>query len=172
MIFDCFISITYGYNLINPIAMKNLIVTSIILITFLSSCTKEGLDDIDYFAFGSAYGFCQGDCANFFIIRDDKIYPDDMDYYNELSLKFKSVSMSPEKYNMAKKLVDRFPAYLTNHPDETFGCPDCADQGGIHLEIKEKGRIIRWHFDTTISNLPASIQDYVREISTVIGQLK
>ena len=152
--------------------MKSLTVTSIILLIFLSSCTKEGLDDVDYFAFGSAYGFCQGDCANFFIIRDDMIYPDDMDYYIETSMKFKSVALPAEKYNLAKNLMDRFPAYLTDRPDQTYGCPDCADQGGIHIEIKEKGRVMRWHFDTTIANLPPAIREYVQEISNVIAQLE
>ena len=152
--------------------MKIKIISLILLILFFSSCTKDNLDDIDYFAFGKAYGFCLENCATFFIIKDGNIYPDEMNRYLKDTLIFKSESLPVEKYYLAKKLIDRFPTYLTNNPDKTFGCPDCADQGGIHIEIKEMGQIKRWHFDTNVSNLPVKIQDYVQEISNVIDQLK
>ena len=151
--------------------MKTKIVLIIALLIFSISCTKDNLDDLDYFSFGNAYGFCLGNCTNFYIIKDQNIYPDDMDYYLE-PMKFKSEALPVEKYNLAKKLIDNFPPYLIANPGKTFGCPDCADQGGIHIEIKENGQIMRWHFDTTISNLPTKIQDYVKEISEVIEQLK
>jgi hypothetical protein len=151
---------------------KILFATFIVFIS-LSGCTKENLDNIDYFAFGSAHGFCLSNCADFFLIDDGNIYPDDFDYYyNESTLTFKSEPLSIEKYNLAKDLIDRFPNYLINNLNKTFGCPDCADQGGIHIEIKENGQIIRWHFDTNISNLPVQIQDYIQNISSVINQLK
>jgi len=152
--------------------MKIKIVTFIVILIFSSSCTKDNLDNIEYFSFGSAYGFCQGNCANFFIIKDGDIYPDDLDYYLGSSLKFKSEALPIEKYNLAKNLIYGFPKYLIENPNKTFGCPDCADQGGIHIEIKEKGQIKKWHFDTTILNLPAEIQKYVQEISNVIEELK
>ena len=152
--------------------MKIKIVPIIALLLFSPSCIKENLGNLEYFSFGNAYGFCQGNCASFFIIKDDNLYPDDMDYYFESSLKFKPEALPIEKFNLAKKLIDNFPAYLIDNPNKTFGCPDCADQGGIHIETKEKGQIRRWHFDTVISKLPAEIQDYVQEISVVIEQLK
>ena len=148
------------------------IVTFLILLSLSASCTKENLENIDYFAFGSAYGFCLSNCADFFVIKDGRIYPDDIDYYYESALVFKSEALPIEKYYLAKSLINRFPNYLVDKPDKTFGCPDCTDQGGIHIEIKENGQIKRWHFDTTISNLPVEIQDYVQEIITVIEQLK
>jgi hypothetical protein len=144
----------------------------IALLISLSFCTKDSLNDLDYFAFGDAHGFCLGNCANFFIIKDGKIYPDDMDFYIESSIKFKSEALPNEKYELAKRIIDNFPTYLIDKPNKTFGCPDCADQGGIHIEIKEKGQIKIWHFDTNISNLPHEIQDYVQEIVLVLEQLK
>ena len=152
--------------------MKIKIIPPIVLLLFLSSCTKETLDNPDYFAFGNAFGMCQGNCANFFLIKDNSIYPDEMDYYSGTSLKFKSEVLPDEKYNLAKELIENFPDYLLKNPDKTFGCPDCADQGGIHIEIKEKGKIKRWHFDTVISNLPSGIQEYVQQILNVIEELK
>lgn len=159
-------------TIINTISMKVKIAFIIATFLILSSCTKDNLDNLDYFAFGDAYGMCQRDCATFFLLKDKKLYSDDMDYYMETSLKFKSEVMSSEKYNLAKELIENFPDYLLQNPNKTFGCPDCIDQGGIHIEIQEKGLTKRWHFDTTISNLPSEIQDYVLEISNVIEELK
>ena len=143
----------------------------IVLLVFLFSCEKENHDNLEYFSFGIAHGFCLENCADFFIIKDNNVYPDDMDRYLE-PLKFKSEPLSIDKYYLARVLIDKFPSYLISNPDKTFGCPDCADQGGIHIEIKENGQIKRWHFDTTISNLPAIIQEYVEDVSDVIEKLK
>lgn len=151
--------------------MKNKIAYITVLMIFASSCTKDNLDNLEYFSFGKAYGFCQGNCTNFFIVKDANVYPDDMDRYVEPMI-FGSEALPAEKYNLAKSLINKFPSYLADNPDTTFGCPDCADQGGIHIEIKADGQIKRWHFDTNISNLPSRIQDYVEEISYVIEQLK
>ena len=151
--------------------MKKKIAPLIVLLVFLFSCEKDRLANLEYFSFGSAHGFCNGNCADFFIIKNNNVYPDDMDRYLE-PLKFKSEALSTDKYYLAKKLIDKFPSYLIDNPDRTFGCPDCADQGGIHIEIKENGQIKRWHFDTTISNLPPMIQEYIKDVSEVIEKLK
>lgn len=172
MIFVALISTTYDNYKLNKKSLKIKIVPLISLLLLLSSCTKDNLDNLDYFAFGNAYGMCQGNCANFFLVKGESVFPDEMDYYSGTSLKFKSEVLPKEKYNLAKALIEDFPDYLIKNPNKTFGCPDCADQGGIHIEIKEKGQIIRWHFDTTISNIPVEIQEYIQEISDVIEELK
>lgn len=172
MIFAALISTTYDNYKLNTIPMKIKIASFLVMLLFLSSCSEDNLDNLDYFAFGNSFGMCQGNCATFFLIKDKSIYPDDMDFYTGSSLKFKAEVLSNEKYDLAQELIENFPDYLIINPDKTFGCPDCADQGGIHIEIQEDGVIKRWHFDTTISNLPTEIQDYVQEISNVIEELK
>ena len=151
--------------------MKKIIAFMTVMLIIALSCTKDNLDNLEYFSFGDSHGFCQGDCTNFFIIKDQNVYPDDMEQYTETMI-YKSDALPIEKYNLAKKLINKFPSYLADNPDKTFGCPDCVDQGAIHIEVKVDGQIKRWHFDTNISNLPSRIQDYIQEISYVIGQLK
>jgi hypothetical protein len=152
--------------------MKIKLYSLIVLLLPLSFCTKDNFDNLDYFAFGDAHGFCLGNCANFFLIKDGDIYPDDIDRYYDSTLKFKSEALTTEKYELARTVIDCFPSYLLDHPNTTYGCPDCADQGGIHIEIMENGQIKRWHFDTNISNLPSKIRDYVQNIAVVLEQLK
>jgi hypothetical protein len=144
----------------------------IIVLTVTTSCTKEKLGNIDYFAFGISHGFCMGNCAVFFEIKEGKIYPDDIDYYNLSTLKFKTDALPVEKYNIAYDLVDKFPSYLLDRPDKTFGCPDCVDQGGYHIEISRDGQVAKWHFDTDISKLPEVLQGYVKSIQAVVEQVK
>jgi len=157
--------------------MRLKIIPFIVLLQFLPFCTKDvpdnlEIDNLDYFAFGEARGMCDGNCTNFFIIIDGKIYPDDIDYYYASPFKFKSIALPGDKYDLALKLKDSFPTYLIDNPNKTFGCPDCIDQGGIHIEIKEKGQIKQWHFDTIISNIPPEIQNYVQEIEITLDKLK
>lgn len=93
------------------------------------------------FALVSAHGFCLSNCADFFVIKNGNIYPDDFDYFVDSATKFKSEALPIQKYNLAKKLTDDFPVYFIKNPNKTFGCPDCADQGGFHIEINEKGQL-------------------------------
>ncbi|MCX6334918.1 MAG: hypothetical protein NT092_11550 [Bacteroidia bacterium] len=152
--------------------MKLKYIITLGLIFFVSFCKKDDPLDIDYFAFGTAYGECLGNCANFFMIKDNNLYADDMDYYSGSTLKFQNEPLPVEKYNLAKQLLDDFPGYLEDNPNVSFGCPDCADQGGIHIEIKEDGVVKSWHIDTFVTNQPDKIRDYIQEMLDVLEQLK
>ena len=89
-----------------------------------------------------------------------------------IPLKFKNETLPVDKFNLAKKLLDKFPQYLLFNPNKTFGCPDCADQGGYYIEIKEKnGEVKNWHIDTDTSKQPAEIRAYIEDLRMLLGQL-
>ena len=137
------------------------------------SCSKKTTFDpnkVDSFVFGSAYGMCAGDCAKFFAIANQQLFPDTMAYYTGFT-GFSSTHLPDAKYQLAKQLVDEFPTYFINHPNTTFGCPDCADQGGIYIELKENGRVKKWSIDTDVSKQPAETKDYIAKLRTVLRQL-
>lgn len=141
------------------------------LLLLLSFCKKDEALQADSFVFGSAYGFCVGDCATFFLIESNKLYPDSIEkYYNDF-LRFKKNPLSDDNYILAKTLMNNFPKYLGDNPNKTFGCPDCADQGGIHIQVTNDGETKTWHLDTDISNLPAEIRNYVQNVKAIIQQL-
>jgi len=152
--------------------MKMKLLLIAITISLFSFCSKEKSLDFDYFVFGTAHGECLGNCARFFQIKDNKLYADDMNYYSNSDLKFLNEPLPAEKYNLAKKLTEDFPDYLKNNPNRTFGCPDCADQGGIHFEIKNNDRIEYWHIDTDVDNQPAEIKEYIQEMLLILEQLQ
>ena len=152
----------------------------ILLVTLMfASCKKENNgngqgcgnnNNFESFAFGTAYGECAGNCATFYSISNKKIFPDDMQYYTG-QLVFKTTALTNDKYLLAKQLIDNFPAYLKNNPDQTFGCPDCHDQGGIHIETKENGIVKTWHIDNEIDKQPIQIRAYIQQLLAVLGQI-
>jgi hypothetical protein len=152
--------------------IKLLVVAATIIAGF--SCKKSGIADfvtIDYLSFGKAYGYCAGDCAKFFKLEGEKIYPDTITRYTGQAIGFNINPLSNDKYLLAKELKDNFPSYLFNRPGETIGCPDCADQGGIHLEIKDNGVSKFWHIDMDINKQPVEIRPYLEKVLAILSQL-
>ncbi|HCM77301.1 MAG TPA: hypothetical protein DIS90_13025 [Cytophagales bacterium] len=122
--------------------------------------------------FGMAHGFCAGDCAHFFQLKDGQLFRDVVERYTGSEPAFEVTPMSKDQYEIAKQLIQDFPDYLTNNPNTTFGCPDCADQGGYHLYYKSETAVSYWHIDTSLENVPAEIRDYMSKVRTVVDQLK
>lgn len=150
-----------------------------IVIVFTLSCKKENpitpldLSSGDYFIFGEYAGECYGNCARFFVIKDNNIYGDLNDYfYSADSLKFSSAALSITKYNLAKPLLTDFPTYLNNHKNETYGCPDCTDGGAVYIILKQDGITSHWNVDNFIQNQPEEIRDYIARMHTIIADLQ
>ncbi len=136
------------------------------------SCDKSNSGTINSLSFGTAHGMCAGDCAIFFKIEGDKIYPDSSLRYSDFgSLVFAATPLSNEKYLLAKELKDSFPVYLLKNVNQTIGCPDCADQGGIHIEVRQNETVKFWHIDTDTSKQPVEIRRYIERLRTIISQL-
>jgi len=140
-----------------------------------SSCSKDAdkfdPSSVDHFSFGTSYGMCLGDCAKFFAIANRQLFPDTLSNYYTGTVGFSSTPLPDAQYQLAKELLDNFPVYLINHPDTTFGCPDCADQGAIHLQIKENNVVKTWHVDTHVSNQPVEIRNYIARLRAILDQL-
>jgi hypothetical protein len=154
--------------------MKQLIVFLSILLAF-SNCKKDKSSTValntDYFAFGTAYGFCAGNCATFFLIKENVLYPDSMDKLTS-PLLFNNKPMSEEKLILASKLKDNFPKYLLDNPNSVIGCPDCHDQGGIYIELRKEGTLLKWSIDTDSSQQPIVIRSYIQSVADCINNLK
>jgi hypothetical protein len=157
--------------------MNRLVLIPIFVLLFTASCSKPGTKipqgDSEYYVIGKAYGMCQGDCATFYSIKQGNAYADDMTrfYRTENELKFKSSPMAADKYKKIKALSGKIPQYLIDHPNQTFGCPDCADQGLIYIETKINGVIKHWMIDTRTADIPAEIRSYTEEVASTLNQL-
>ncbi len=106
-----------------------------------------------------------------YLMVGDKIYPDDMNHFYG-KLIFKTTPLPNSKFDLAIHLKNNFPQYLRQHPDTTFGCPDCVDQGRIYIKIKEKGKIVFWNIDPNKNTQPMEIRDYIQDMENVLEELK
>ncbi|TDH21466.1 hypothetical protein EXU57_19930 [Segetibacter sp. 3557_3] len=136
----------------------------------VAGCEKD-VETGDYFAFGTAANFCLDDCARFYKIADNKLYPDNIKRYPG-KLNFSETALPGDKYELARSLEANFPEYLDRHADTTFGCPDCYDQGGIHIERRRNAKTEVWHFDPDVNQQPAEVRPYLQEMASILSKLR
>ncbi len=130
----------------------------------------------DYMIFGTYHGFCMGDCTHLYKLEKGKLYPDAVERVypsaeQRDSLIFSETPLAQELYALAKTLRDSIPNELLTTEEERIGCPDCADQGGIYIEIKIGDTIKSWNIDTQESSLPAYLIPYTRKVKEVMAEL-
>ncbi len=158
--------------------MKKLFFLLIILMTvFITSCNDDDENvATDYIIFGQYYGFCQGDdCLKYFKVDDEHVYE-----YEDSCIPIpvsSCIDTSPpelgnDEFLIAETLFDDFPEDLFDETETTLGCPDCADQGGIFLEIKRGSDDRRyWYIDNSQNALPTYLHAYTDKIKSVIDQI-
>ena len=80
-------------------------------------------------------------------------------------MKFKS-----ENHPIEQSVIDDLnssiadlPQFLKDSEETSFGCPDCANQGGIYLSLVQDGEIRTWVFDPDIEPNPEEIQDWLQQ---------
>ena len=127
----------------------------------------------DSFSFGLASGFCFApDCAKFFLIKNEKLYADNTTLYTGIgSVAFRNSPEPDASYQIANQLLKDFPSYVTNSPNKSFGCPNCADQGQVVLTMEIGGKTTSWNVDTNVDALPQEIRSYLTEVDALLSQL-
>ena len=149
------------------------LVSIVAISTLVISCDKSEGPNVDgSLVFGEAYGFCVGDCAHFFQLNDNVLYQDNIERFSGDEPTFDTSPLEQEKLDLAKSLLEDFPQFLLNNKNMVFGCPDCADQGGIHLFLNTETEKLFWHIDTNVDNQPAEIRDYLKQVRDVTAQLR
>ena len=134
----------------------------------LSSCTDDNNASADELILGISYGECGGDCAHFFKLEDNKLYRDDEENYwwsGQERPDFMNESFGNDAaLTEIKNLKTSFPKFLIEANEDRFGCPDCADQGAIHVMRRVDGEEQWWTLDNDISKNPEGLQEWTREV--------
>ena len=145
-------------------------ITLILLVTLLISCKKSNLGENDYLIFGHFYGECWGErCVETFKLTDIKLFEDTTDSYQYQSPNNGGfVKLSNYKFKLVKDLTDYFPIKLFNESNTVFGCPDCADQGGLYIEYKKNGNIGHWTIDQRTRNVPDYLHKFIDKVNEKI----
>lgn len=144
-----------------------------------SSFTEEIAETniISYFIFGEYYGECGDNCANLYRIREGELHKDNILFFNPSQEDEDIIFITtayPEEYLLAKPLLDSLPdsLFLTEGSVTTFGCPDCADQGGLILSLERNNIKSRWLLDTNENEWPEFLLPYGQQLKQVLLDLQ
>ena len=139
---------------------------------FFISCDRNDDDNqsnqSDYLIFGQFYGFCIGEtCIETFKLTDQNLYEDTLDDYFAENQMF--VRISDDKFEQVKDLMDDFPNELLNDNESVFGCPDCADGGGLYIEYSKNGVVKSWRIYKRKADVPEYLHDFIDEVNNKIS---
>lgn len=156
--------------------MKKLILI-LSIVGVLLSCEKTDkvdngitLNESNFLIFGHFYGECGGEgCVETFKLTDENVFEDTIDDYSGQNLDF--TELSNEKFELVKDLKDAFPNQLLSASETTFGCPDCADGGGLFIQYSDKGTIKSWRVDQNKDNVPSYMRNFIDEVNEKIALL-
>ncbi|CAM1347614.1 hypothetical protein [Tenacibaculum crassostreae] len=155
--------------------MKRIVVI-LAIVGVLFSCNDNDLNEINineqnYLVFGHFYGMCGGeDCVETFKLTNTTLFEDIIDDYSGVDMDF--IELEKDKYEQTKDLINYFPNKLLNQKETTFGCPDCADGGGLFIQYSENGNIKSWRIDQDKNNVPEYLHKFMDKVNEKIALLK
>lgn len=158
---------SFDINVTLGLMKKIKILVPIVFGVLIASCSKDVStepSESDYLIFGHFYGFCQGEkCIEIFKLESNRLledskdeYPSRTDFYNG-----DYIALGNTKFDLVKNLMDYFPDNLLNENDTVFGCPDCADQGGLYIEYNFNGIRKFWIIDQSKGSVPIYLHDFM-----------
>ncbi len=144
----------------------------LIVIGILISCNKDDnnitVNEQNFLIFGHFYGECLGEaCVETYKLTDKKLFEDTVDDYSGQNLGF--TELENEKFEQVNDLVDFFPDQLLNESETIFGCPDCADGGGLFIQYSDNGNLKSWRIDQVKDNVPGYLHSFIDKVNEKIG---
>lgn len=149
---------------------KILLILSVIGVLISCNIDDENivLSERNFLIFGHFYGQCYGEgCVETFKLTDKGLFEDNIDDYSGEELNFEE--LDNEKFEQVKNLVDFFPNQLLNDDNNVFGCPDCADGGGIFIRYSKNGEVKSWRIDQNKSDVPNYLHNFIDKVNEKIG---
>ncbi len=149
--------------------MKKLVFLGLILMSVISCSSDDGieLNETNFLVFGHFYGECGGEgCIETFKLTGTSLFEDTNDNY--VGIDFNFIKLTNDKFEAVKDLVDFFPNELLTSSETTFGCPDCADGGGLFIQYSKNGVIRNWTIDQSKSNVPNFLHNFMDKVNEKI----
>lgn len=152
----------------------HIIFTVALAIAAFSSCKKDDKPPVPGSASDGLYITSGGGFSgiiDLYFIAGGAIYGDSV--VTAVGQKMlKKTPMSDAKYQIAKPIIENFPAYLLQHPDTAFRCMSCADFPTLEFERVANGDTTRWMMDLNANTLPPAIRDYVFQTRSILNELE
>jgi hypothetical protein len=123
------------------------------------------------FVFGKFACFCAGQCMTAYRLADGQLVRGTSKCSPE-ELTYESSPLPAAGLTLAEELYKALPAELLSACNQTFGCPDCADQGGYYLSVKKNGSVCFWRLDKPDFNLPPEFHPLAAKIEQTMAGLE
>jgi hypothetical protein len=151
---------------------KRIWIVSVFILAGALSCKQEEvrLYEGDYLIFGHFYGECLGEaCVKTFKLEENYLLEDTQAGLKQpYNFKTSYRVLGQEDFERAQALLDAFPLQLLGEPDTTFGCPDCADQGGLYIEYRQEDTHGRWYIDQDKEEVPVYLHEFMDQVNETI----
>lgn len=158
--------------------MKSKITFALLLTTLAISCNKDPFnpDSVSYFIFGSYHCKCNhtlSSCASLYKYTPASLVAGDGAFCRVEEFTYEGPSLPAEEIALGAALINEIPDELYLSEETRFGCPDCSDQGGYYVSIKEEGMPAKtWHIDTQTHSLPAFLLPFQQKIRETVDVLQ
>lgn len=137
----------------------------------VSSCRKLNRDPVTRIVFGTYHKTCSGDCVKLYCLDEHSLSSDEL--ITELAGKWPEYSatriLSDAKRSEVADLLNNIPGELLKNDNRTFGCPDCAGQGGMYIETQVESRE-KFHID--LANTADQSPDVIAYKQRVLEAIK
>ncbi len=161
-------------HLILKKGMKRFLVYFLTLGLILSCSSNDDPGITTSLVFGQYYGFCVGNCFLPYQLNNQTLKVDENETYISTAYIFEpTTTLSEEDFVKARHLLNEIPSVLFEGPSViTYGCPDCADQGGLYLEITRSGKTTKIYLDNfDTEDQLAEVIAYKKKVVEVIHLL-
>ncbi|MGZ8536480.1 MAG: hypothetical protein ACXWV4_13175 [Flavitalea sp.] len=136
----------------------------IVLIYILSSCShvERATGEI---TIGVYCGMCKGSCFQGYTISGSTVTRISAKYHDQLQNRI-STSTAIEEAMRVKDILKSLPDDLRKYP-QTIGCPDCHDQCGVYLSIKNRYGVSVIHIDPETGKHPKEFEAFIAGINSL-----
>ena len=141
------------------------------------ACSESTTDEnevIETIIFGHYYGRCFGEtCIETYKIENGKLYEDFDDDYSRNTFNF--VKLSDKLFEQVVDIINHIPQELREVNGQTFGCPDCADQGGVYIELFDSSNSeadMKFFIDQNSNNTPKYLHEFVDIVNAKVVLLQ
>ncbi len=148
------------------------VVLILMLAVIATSCSNDDDGDItlneqDFLIFGHFYGECEGEeCVETFKLTDTQLFEDTNDNYAGQNLDF--TELDNAIFQQVADLITFFPNDLLLEDMDVFGCPDCADGGGLFIQYSKSGIVQSWRIDQGKENVPEYLHSFMDKVNEKI----
>lgn len=139
---------------------------------FSCKTTTTPSDSVDYFVFGSGYCHCINNCGTFYKYTPAALVKGEGTSCQRTDYTYGGAALPAANLAQAEALLKALPNELYMAADTTFGCPDCADQGAFHIEVKKGGDVKFWRIDTNEGAVPEFLKPFHQKMRETLEVLK